>query len=297
MDYYIFEPDDLLIQAYTKIFPDLFKPAESMPAGLRSHIRYPEHLFKIQSQVYSTYHMQNTQVFFSKEDKWQWPQEIYDGKPQTMEPYYTILNLPGKDAPEFVLMLPYTPANRDNMVAWLAGRSDGDSYGELTLYQFPKEELLYGPSQIEARIDQDSRISEQLSLWDQRGSSVIRGNLLVLPMEGSVLYVEPVYLQAEQAQMPELARVIVVYGERVVMERTLEEALAVVFGVSPDTDPTPDEPSPTLPGDDTTSGQLINRAAELFRQAEQAMRLGDWAEYGRLQQQLGSVLIQLEQMQ
>ncbi len=298
VDYYVADPDDVVIQAYSRIFPALFKNLDDMPAALRKHIRYPEQLLKIQSRVYATYHMQNPQVFYNREDQWEWPKEIYHGKQQVMEPYYTIIRLPGEQEAEFVLMLPYTPVNRDNMVAWLAGRADGDNYGKLVVYHFPKGELVYGPAQIEARINQDPRIAEQLTLWDQRGSSVIRGNLLVLPLNGSVLYVEPLYLQSEQGQLPELARVIVAYGERVVMERTLEEALAAVFGMVPGrppavtpTPPTGGEPPPSETFD---LPELIRRAATVFAQAEEAMRRGDWAEYGRLQQELGQLLSRLQ---
>ena len=300
VDFYVFDSEDPIINAYADIFPGLFKAEDEMPESLRAHIRYPEHLFKIQSQAYATYHMENNQVFYNREDQWQWPNELYEGSTVAMEPYYTIFNLPQEDDPEFVLMLPYTPITRDNMVAWLAGRSDGDNYGELIVYEFPKGELLYGPAQIEARIDQDSRISEQLALWDQRGSSVIRGNLLVLPMNGSILYVEPIYLQAEQSQLPELARVVVAYGENVVMERTLEEALAAVFGLQPGTTPDdddvdPDDPPPTDFGD-AMLNELVDRAAQLFTDAEQAQRQGNWAEYGRLQQELGTILTRLQQI-
>jgi uncharacterized membrane protein (UPF0182 family) len=299
-DYYVTDPDDVLVQAYSRIFPGLFKDLSEMPAGLRRHIRYPEQLLKIQSRIYATYHMQNTQVFYNREDQWEWPKEIYHGKQQVMEPYYTIIRLPGEREAEFVLMLPYTPVNRDNMVAWLAGRSDGDNYGRLVVYHFPKGELVYGPAQVEARINQDSRIAEHLTLWDQRGSSVIRGNLLVLPLDGSVLYVEPLYLQSEQSQLPELARVIVSYGERVVMERTLEEALAAVFGVEPGRPATP-EPAPSPgeeppPGEPSDMWELIRQAAAAYTRAEEAMRRGDWAEYGRLQQELGQILTQLERL-
>jgi uncharacterized membrane protein (UPF0182 family) len=299
VNFYIFDKDDPLVTAYAKIFPTLFTAAEEMPESLRQHVRYPEQLFKIQSQVFATYHMNNTQVFYNKEDQWQWPQEKYAGTNIVMEPYYTIARLPGEEDGEFVLMLPYTPITRDNMVAWLAGRSDGDRYGELVVFQFPKGELLYGPAQIEARIDQDSRISEQLTLWDQRGSSVIRGNLLVLPVNGSILYVEPIYLQSEQGQLPELARVIVAYGENVVMERTLEEALAAVFGLKPGTQPEPEpEQPPLFPGDSDDAGlhQQIQRATELYNAAQEALRRGDWAEYGQLQQELGSVLSRLQEL-
>ncbi|EEG78074.1 UPF0182 family membrane protein [Dethiobacter alkaliphilus] len=299
VDFYVFEPEDPMIKAYAEIFPGLFKSRDEMPQSLQAHIRYPETLFKIQSQAFATYHMENPQVFYNREDQWQWPQEIYEGSSITMEPYYTIINLPQEEEPEFVLMLPYTPVIRDNMVAWMAGRSDGEHYGELIVYQFPRGELLYGPSQIEARIDQDSRISEQLTLWDQRGSSVIRGNLLVLPINGSILYVEPIYLRAETGELPELARVIVAYGERVVMERTLEEALAAVFGVQPGVEPDPDDPTQPLPPidlGDAVLNELIERAAQLFAEAEQAQRQGDWAEYGRLQQELGTILARLQEV-
>jgi uncharacterized protein len=298
VDFYIYDAADPLINAYSAIFPALFKPAEELPVYLRKHIRYPEYLFLIQSQMYATYHMANTQVFYNKEDRWQWPREKYEGNTVVMDPYYTIIRLPQEDAPEFVLMLPYTPVTRENMVAWMAGRSDGDNYGELVIYEFPRGELIYGPNQIEARIDQDSRISEQLSLWDQRGSSVIRGNLLVLPINGSILYVEPIYLRAENSPLPELARVVVAYGERVVMERTLEEALAAVFGLKPVTPPDPGQPSqpgePAEPGDGLY--ELITRAAELYSAAEEAVKNGNWAEYGRLQQELGSVLSRLQEI-
>jgi uncharacterized membrane protein (UPF0182 family) len=310
VNFYVFEPDDPLIQAYAAIFPDLFQPAGEMPEYLKRHVRYPEELLKIQSRMYATYHMQNTQVFYNKEDRWQLPQEIYEGSPVTMDPYYTIIRLPGEDEPEFVLMVPYTPITRANMVAWLAARSDGDNYGQLRVYLFPRGELIYGPAQIEARIDQDSRISEQLTLWDQRGSNVIRGNLLVLPVNGSILYVEPIYLRAEQGELPELARVIVAYGERIVMERTLEEALAAVFGLQPGLPPVddpagpdepldPDEPvAPPAPSEPITGTvlELVEQAARLFEQAEAAQRRGDWAEYGRLQQELGAVLSHLQEL-
>lgn len=299
VDLYIFEPDDPLIQAYANIFPGLFQTRDEMPPELSKHIRYPEELFKVQSKMYATYHMENTQVFFNKEDQWQLPQEKYGASAVTMEPYYTIIRLPGEVDPEFVLMLPFTPATRDNMVSWMAGRSDGDAYGQLRVYHFPKGELLYGPAQIEARIDQDSRISEQLSLWDQRGSSVVRGNLLVLPINGSILYVEPIFLQAEQSQLPELARVIVAYGERVVMERTLAEALAAVFGLSPGELPEPGVGvKPPVIGDSVagTVLELVQQAVTVYEAGQEALRRGDWAAYGRHQQELGELLSQLQTM-
>lgn len=288
MDFYVFEPGDPLIQAYEKIFPGLFKPAEQMPKGLRDHVRYPEQYFKVQYRMYATYHMQDTQVFYNREDRWQGPVENYGGSQQPMEPYYIIIQLPEETEPEFVLMLPYTPADRNNMVAWLAARSDGEKYGQMVVYEFPKGELVYGPAQVEARIDQDPQISEQLTLWDQRGSSVLRGNLLVLPVNGAILYVEPVYLRSEQIPYPELARVIVAYGEKLAMERTLEEALAAVIDREK---PGEGEQGPRLPGgEDTGLAELVERAAEAFNRAQEALRRGDWAEYGRLMDELGELL-------
>ena len=177
--------------------------------------------------------MEDTKVFYNKEDSWQIPDEVYGSERQKMEPYYTILQLPGEQEPEFVLMLPFTPATIENMRAWMAARSDGENYGKLVLYLFPKDTTVYGPMQVEARMNQDSQISQQLTLWDQRGSKVIRGNLLVLPINNSILYVRPIFIQGEQSQLPELARVIVAYGEQVAMGRTFEEAFEELFNETP----------------------------------------------------------------
>ena len=303
--FYVFEPHDPLIKAYNSIFPHVFLPAEEMPASLRAHIRYPERLFEIQAEVYATYHMQDGKVFYNKEDLWQTPKENYGDEMIPMEPYYTLLRLPEEEKAEFILMRPYTLHSRDNMVAWLAARSDGDNYGELIVYEFPKGQLLYGPSQIEARIDQDSEISQQLSLWSQRGSSVIRGNLLVLPINDTILYVEPLYLRAQQSELPELARVIAAYGDKVVMENSLAEALAALF----DLPPKAPESKPGLPADPETPREpqlparpegswqeLVKQAATLYQEAQGALRNGDWAEYGRLQEELGQVLHTLQQL-
>ena len=228
--YYLMDTSDPLILTYARIFPEQFKSIELMPAGLKEHIRYPEGLFKVQSSIYNTYHMGDVTVFYNKEDAWQIPYEIYGtGQQVQVEPYYIIIKLPGEDEEEFVLMCSYTPIRKDNMVAWLAARSDGANYGKLLLYKFPKEKLVYGPLQIEAKFDQDSEISQQLTLWSQQGSRVTRGNLLVIPIRDSILYIEPLYIQAEKGQLPELKRVLVSDGERVVMEEDLERALAVLF--------------------------------------------------------------------
>jgi len=286
VDFYIADANDPLIKTYSKIFPDMFKYLDNMPEGLRSHVRYPIDLFNIQAQMYSNYHMEDTQIFYNKEDRWEIATEIVAGEEIKMEPYYTIIKLPDWERPEFVQILPFTPTNKKNMVAWLAGRSDAENYGRLLLYEFPKQELVYGPMQIEARINQDGNISQQLTLWDQRGSSVIRGNLLVIPVEDAILYVEPLFLQAEQSKMPELRRVIVAHGDKIVMEPTLEQALQRLFGEHT----TAQEDRETL----TDISDLIKRAVELYDQSYEKLEQRNWAEYGRLQENLKEILTQLE---
>ncbi|NES81597.1 MAG: COG1615 family transporter [Moorea sp. SIO2B7] len=228
-DFYVADPDDPIIKTWTKIFPDLFKPFKSMPKNLRLHIRYPEDLFSVQSERLLTYHMIEPQVFYNKEDQWEIPQEIYGNKLQPVAPYYLVMKFPEEQKEEFILLLPYTPTSRPNLIAWLAGRCDGEQYGKLLLYQFPKQKLIYGPDQIEALINQDPIISQQISLWSTKGSQVIQGNLLVIPIEQSLLYVEPLYLEAEQNSLPTLARVIVVYENRIIMAETMKKALQAIF--------------------------------------------------------------------
>ena len=225
MHFYIADPTDPIIQTYRNIFPDLFKDLSQMPEDLRSHIRYPTDLFRIQTFIYATYHMKRPQVFYNKEDQWEIPE--IDG--QIMQPYYTIMKLPGEDHEEYILMLTYTPKGKSNLSAWMVARSDGEQYGKLDVYTFPKQKLVFGPNQIVARINQDAEISRQISLWDQRGSSVIQGTLLVIPVEESLLYVRPLYLKADAGKIPELKRVIVSYEDSIAMERTLDEALGKIF--------------------------------------------------------------------
>ncbi len=268
-----------------------------MPAGLEAHIRYPEYFFSVQAEVYATYHMNDPNVFYNREDLWQIPLEQYFDQRQPMEPYYTILQLPGESEEEFVLILPYTPVVRDNMIAWLAGRSDGENYGELVIYLFPKERVVFGPSQIENRIDQDTEISEQLSLWDQHGSNVIRGNLLVLPIKESILYVEPIYLQAEQGGLPELTRVIVAFGDKIIMESSLDLALMRIFGERPENIPPEESPGELPDAPIVIPGELsefARRAREVYEEAQERLREGDWAGYGELIDELGEILSQLE---
>jgi uncharacterized membrane protein (UPF0182 family) len=273
---YISAPDDPLIRAYSGAFPGLFQPIEALPDDLRAHLRYPQDLFRIQSHVFATYHMEDPQIFYNKEDLWAVPQK---GE-LDMEPYYTIMKLPGEAREEFILMIPYTPAKRDNMAAWLAARSDGEQYGKLIVYLFPKQKLVYGPRQIEARIDQDALISQQLTLWTQRGSQAIRGSLLVIPIEDALLYIEPLYLAAsESGSLPELRRVIAAFGNRLVMEPDLESALAALFG----------GPKSERSGIARTSGTVVpestestvgRQALDHYRRAQRALRDGDWETYG-----------------
>ena len=225
IDFYIAEPSDPIIQTWSHIFPDLFKPLDAMPAILRSHIRYPGDLFNIQSERLRTYHMTDPQVFYNREDQWQIAREIYGTELQRVEPYYLIMKLPTANSEEFILINLYTPTSRNNLISVLFGRSDGAQYGKLLLYTLPKQQQIYGPEQIDARINQDPKISREISLWNRQGSRVIQGNLLVIPIENSLLYVEPLYLEAERNSLPTLARVIVIYENRIVMATTLQQAL------------------------------------------------------------------------
>jgi uncharacterized protein len=229
VDFYISDPSDPMIRTWSTIFPNLLKPLSTMPSTLRNHLRYPVDFFKLQSDRLLTYHMTDPQVFYNREDQWQIPTEVYGSKPRLVEPYYLITSLPTVPYEEFILLLPYTPKERTNLIAWLAARSDGKNYGKLLLYVFPKQRLVYGPEQIEARINQDPVISQQISLWNREGSKVIQGNLLIIPIEQSLLYVEPLYLEATQNQLPTLVRVIVAYENRIVMAQTLEQALTGIF--------------------------------------------------------------------
>jgi hypothetical protein len=298
MDFYIVDPTDPVIQTYDKIFPDLFKSMDEVPDEIRQHFRYPEDLFRLQSHVYTQYHMTNPEVFYNREDMWRFPNEIYEGNERQMEPYYLIMRLPEETEEEFLLFLPFTPVNKNNMIAWMAARSDGEHYGKLILYEFPKQELIYGPMQIEARIDQDPNISQLLTLWGQQGSSVIRGNLLVIPIEESLLYVEPVYLRADQGQMPELRRVIVAYENDIVMHETLEQSLAAIFGEGTQVPSDEDQPQVSGPGQviqQLEIPELAQQALQVYQQAQEAVRQGDWAEYGEQLQELEQLLQELRQ--
>ncbi|MGL5878705.1 MAG: UPF0182 family protein, partial [Xenococcaceae cyanobacterium] len=229
VNFYVADPNDPIINTWQKVFPGLFQPLKNLPKTLRSHIRYPQDLFSIQAERLTTYHMTDPQVFYNREDQWQIPTEVYGNEAKLVEPYYLITSLPTVPFEEFILLLPYIPSQRTNLIAWLAARSDGENYGRLLLYEFPKQRLVYGPEQIEARINQDPVISQQISLWNRQGSRTIQGNLLIIPIEQSLLYVEPLYLEAAQNSLPTLVRVIVAYENRIVMAETLEQALKAIF--------------------------------------------------------------------
>ena len=288
--YYLADPTDPIIQVYARAFPGLLRPLDELPADLRRHLRYPEDFFGIQARKYATYHMQDPQVFYNKEDLWAVPRRVVEGRELEMEPYYTIMRLPAERHEEFMLLNLFNPSRRDNMIAWLAARSDPPHYGRLIVYNFPKQKLVYGPRQIDARIDQDGVISQQLSLWNQRGSTVIRGSLLAIPIDQSLIYIQPLYLAAsEQGALPELRRVIVAYGNTIAMEPTLEQSLNRIFGgrlEAPVARPAAAEPPASAPA----TADASQRAWEAWTRSQEALRRGDWAAYGAEQKRLEDAL-------
>ena len=289
--FYVTDPEDPVVGVYSDIYPDLYRPISEMPEGLRKHVRYPVDLLDLQAEVFAEYHVQDARVFYNREDEWAIPQEKYSDESQPIEPYYTMMKLPGEEEEEFVLVLPYTPMNRENAVAWLAARCDGEHYGEMVIDVFSKDVHAFGPMQVEASIDQDSDISSQLTLWNQHGSQVIRGNLITVPLAGKLLYVEPLFLQAKESAMPELTRVIAFYDGKVVMEKDLWSALNILFGT--DEQPDTEEPDPEKPGVPQDSTSLAQKANQLFQEANDALKAGDWAGYGKAIDELGKVLEEL----
>lgn len=295
--FYVIDEADPIALTLRRIFPDLFRPLAEMPEDVRSRLRYPEGIFRLQTAMYSTYHMTNPAVFYNKEDLWEVPTIDADPRPQVMEPYYTIMRLPGEQAPEFIQMLPFTPARKDNLASWMVARSDGENYGRMLVFQFPKQKVVFGPRQIVARINQDQAISPQITLWNQQGSEVLQGTLLVIPIEESLIYIRPLYLRSAGGRIPELKRVIVAYQNQIVMEETLEQALDRLFP-SGDTHPEAvrprdvqsEQPVPPPPPED----DLSSRALEHYRRALQAQRAGNWALYGEEIGRLGDALDQLE---
>jgi hypothetical protein len=277
---YVMDPEDPVLAAYRRAFPGAFRDLDQLSPDLHGHLRYPEDLFAIQADQYRTFHMTDPQVFYNREDLWVAPTEQYAGMVGPMQPYYILMKLPGSDDLQYLLMTPFTPQNRDNMISWMAAKSDFPDYGKILFYQLPKERLVYGPAQIEAMIDQNTTISQQLTLWDQRGSRVIRGTLIVTPIENSFLYIVPVYLQAQGTNFPQLKRVIAVTGDKVVMEPTLDEAVNALFGARQP----PLEGSPRPP---TAAAEPALAAARTqLDEARQAMGRGDWAQFGAAMEKL-----------
>ncbi|HEX9024112.1 MAG TPA: UPF0182 family protein [Geobacteraceae bacterium] len=289
LDFYVSDPGDVMVRVYSRIFPRLFKPLSAMPPDLRRHIRYPHQFLQVQAAMYAAYHMTDPKVFYNKENLWEIPAL---GEKQ-MEPYYMIMRLPGESKEEYILLLPFTPSKRDNLAAWLTARCDEPNYGKLRVYTFPRDRLIYGPKQIDARINQDSFISQQLTLWNQHGSEVIRGSMLVIPIEKSLLYVQPLYLAAaDKSGLPELRRVIVAFGDQVVMEENLELALKRLFGEGR----MPASPAAAaMPEAKSSLPQLAREAMGIYERALSLQRQGDWAGYGEELRKLQQVLKRMNQ--
>jgi uncharacterized membrane protein (UPF0182 family) len=299
---YISDPEDPVIQTYAKVFPGVFLPMEEMPANLRSHIRYPQDLFEVQTDLYTTYHMDEPDVFYHREDQWQIP--MVSGREGSRDPFlrHIVMKLPGEAQEEFIFMTPFTPRGKENLAAWMVARNDGDAYGQLVVYRFPRQSLVFGPTQIVNRMNQDTEISRQISLWDQRGSEVIRGNLLVIPIEESLIFVQAIYLRAEGGRIPELKRVVVAYQNRVVMEETLGEGLARLFGgdvglESPSTSGLDSELAAAAAAATANASvaDLVNQLSERYENAVSAQRVGDWATYGEELRAIGELLRQLRE--
>lgn len=303
-NFYVFDNQDPIINAYRRVFPNLFKDASEMPSDLRAHVRYPETLVRAQGEIYSLYHTQNPKVFFQREDVWSFAQQITvtsEGKKENVpiDPYYVMMQLPGEQKKnEFVLILPFTPANRNNMIGWMAGRSDGENYGKLVVYNFPKSRLIDGPVQIEARIDQNAQLSAQFSLWNQLGSRVIRGHLLVIPLGRSLMFVEPVYLQAERSPMPELRLVVLATQEKLGYGQTFTEAMNSLFGeaaVKPAPQPESNQTTPQQPAPTADLQQLIDRAIQEFEDYQRLTSQGKLGEAGQKLEQHKRTLDEIRQ--
>jgi uncharacterized membrane protein (UPF0182 family) len=308
--FYLADADDPMAATYARIFPALFRPISEMPPALRAHVRYPEDIFGLQAAVYAVYHMTQPAVFYNREDQWEVPTIGQDTNAEQMQPYYTIMRLPGERDAEFIQMLPFTPRRKDNLAAWLVARSDGEHYGKMQVFQFPKQKVIFGPRQVVARINQDQEIAPQITLWNQQGSQTIWGTLMVIPIEESLIYVRPLYLRASGGRIPELTRVIVVYQNQIVMERTLDDALERLFGDangarSTGTPPaavpgaTPSTavgtPSGSLAGETATGVDLTTEARQHYDRAIEAQRAGDWARYGEEIRLLGDALTRMQQ--
>jgi uncharacterized membrane protein (UPF0182 family) len=307
---YLTAPDDPMIRTLARIYPKLLQPLANMPEDLRAHLRYPEDLFRVQTTLYATYHMANPETFYHREDQWQIPGVRPASAPATGGPQgesflrHMVMRLPGQTEPEFILMRPFTPRQKDNLAAWMVARNDGAHYGQLAVYRFPRQSLVFGPNQIVNRINQDTEVSRQITLWDQRGSEVLRGELLVLPIEGALIYVQPLYLRAQGGRIPELKRVVVAHEGRVAMAETLDAALSALIGgaTSATTTRLAAADSANAPVAAATTGNatattqsLAARALDHYEKARAAQRSDNWAAYGEEMRKLGDVLRQLEQ--
>ena len=325
---YVVDPDDPIIQAWMRVFPDSFTPMAEASDELIEHFRYPEDMFRVQSSLFETYHIQDAEQFYTKEDAWDIPMDaaFFANQAPTppeqrtqrpMRPYYLLMRLPGEEREEFALIQPFTPAERNVMTAWLAGRSDPANYGELRAYVMPPTRTVFGPEQIQARIDQDDAVSEQITLWNQSGSNVIYGNLLVIPVEDSLLYAQPLFLRGEQSDIPVLQRTVLVFGETIVMEPTLQESLVGVFGdaapavqlpegadddevAGPDVPPAPGDPDapvpaePGVPAADPRVADLLQSAIQAFADADEALRNGDLGQYQELTAEAERLLLEAQ---
>eukprot|EP01047_Picozoa_sp_COSAG01_P006077 COSAG01_NODE_216_length_21695_cov_83.368772_15_plen_919_part_00 len=283
MNFYVVDDKDPIIRTYQNIYKGLFKPMSQMPESVKNHMRYPKDLFTVQAEMYSTYHMTDPQVFYNREDLWKIPQEQYGENQQVMNAYYMVTKLPGDKTESFIQMLPFNPTNKNNMIAWMSVKCDADDYGELKVFKFPKDKTIYGPMQIESRIDQDTDISQKLTLWGQVGSRVIRGNLMVVPIESSLIYVEPIYLQATQSKLPELKRVIFAYGDQIVMSETLNQNLEQVFGASFDGSQSSQQQvnvNGSVADIDKDTASVMQKIKQAFKRVKAAAADFDWSRFG-----------------
>ena len=294
VNYYVVDEKDPIAMTFKKIYPSLFKSKDEMPKGLQAHMRYPAELFDTQAKVYTKYHMNDVRVFYQNEDLWDIAKEIYGTEEQDMEPNYYIMNLPGEKNAEFVSSIPFTTKGKKNMTGLMIARNDGENYGELVIYKLPKSKVVYGPRQIEAQIDQDAEISKEFSLWNSAGSKYSRGNMFVIPIEESLLYVEPVYLEAAESSIPEVKRVIVAYGDKIAYEKTLGEALNVLFGDGTSKDKPNSSSSSTGSDKQASTKELIDKANEAYQSAIDAQKDGDWAKYGEYMDDLEDYLKKLK---
>ena len=290
MNFYVVDSQDPIINTYSQIFPDIFRPISDMPDSLRAHMRYPEDMFAIQANMYCTYHMRDASVFYNKEDYWNIPNEVYGNAKQVMSPYYVNMVLPEEQETNFSVIMPFTPASKDNMVAWMAAKCDGEDYGKIVSYKFTKQRIVYGPMQVEAQIDQDGEISKLLSLWNQQGSSVIRGNMIVYPLGNAFLYIEPLFMAAERSQLPQLKLVVVSDGTRVFMGDNLQVALENMLSgqrISAYED------TEAIDYSQDTELNLSSKALDIYERSQERIKSGDWAGFGELQGELEQILREL----